>query len=56
MYKLLVKGEKFTIPKQNLRLFAMLKANDLNLKTELNTNEQIVEFLKTLGIEVLNDR
>ena len=55
MYKMIVKGEIFTIPKQNLRLFAILKANDLKLKKELNTDEQVIEFLKTLGIEVLND-
>ena len=52
MYKLLIKGKKFTIPKQNLRVLAMIKAKDLNLKTELNTDEQAIEFLKTLGLEV----
>lgn len=56
MYKMIIKGERFTIPKQNLRLFAMLEANDLKLKKELNTDEQVIEFLKTIGIEVLNDR
>ena len=52
MYTLFVKDKKFTIPKQNLRLLAMIKAKDLNLKPELKTDEQAIEFLKTLGIEV----
>ena len=54
MYTLFVKDKKFTIPKQNLKLLAMIKAKDLNLKTELNTDEQAIKFLKTLGIEVCN--
>ena len=55
MYKLFVKGKKFTIPKQNLRLLAMIKASDLKLHPELNTDEQAIEFLKTLGIEVCDE-
>ena len=55
MYKLLVKDKKFTIPKQNLRLLAMIKASDLKLHPELNTDEQAIEFLKTLGIEVCDE-
>ena len=55
MYKLFVKGKKFTIPKQNLRLLAMIKAKDLELYPELNTDEQAIEFLKTLGIEVRDE-
>lgn len=55
MYKLLVKGKKFTIPKQNLRVLAMIKAKDLELYPELNTDEQAIEFLKTLGIEVCDE-
>ena len=55
MYKLFVKGKKFTIPKQNLRLLAMIKAKDLELYPELNTDEQAIEFLKALGIEVCDE-
>ena len=56
MYTLLVKDTKFTIPKQNIRLLAMMKANDLGLCPKLNTDEQAIEFLKSLGIEVLDNK
>ena len=55
MYRLFVKDKKFTIPKQNIRLLAMIKAKDLELYPELNTDEQAIEFLKTLGIEVCDE-
>lgn len=56
MYILSIKDKKFTIPKQNIRLLAMVKAQDLNLCPGLNTDEQAIEFLKSLGVEVSNDR
>lgn len=55
MYTLFVKDKKFTIPKQNIRLLAMIKAQDLKLCPELNTDKQAIEFLKTLGIEVCDE-
>ena len=55
MYTLFVKDKKFKIPKQDIRLLAMIKADDLNLKTELNTNEQAIKFLKKIGIGVSNE-
>ena len=55
MYTLFVKDKKFTIPKQNLKLLAMIKAKDLELYPELNTDEQAIEFLKILGIEVCDE-
>lgn len=51
-YKLIIKGSVFTIPKQNIRFLAMTKAQDLNKNICLDTNEQAVEFLESLGIEV----
>ena len=56
MYTLSIKNKKFTIPKQNIRLLAMVKAQDLNLCPELNTDEQAIEFLKSLGVEVSDGR
>ena len=55
MYTLFVKDKRFKIPKQDIRLLAMIKADDLNLKTELNTNEQAIKFLKKMGIGVSNE-
>lgn len=55
MYRLFVKDKKFTIPKQNLRLLAMIKAKDLKLYPELNTDEQAIKFFKKIGIEVCDE-
>ena len=55
MYTLFVKDKTFTIPKQNIRLLAMIKAQDLKLHPELNTDEQAIDFLKTLGVEVCDE-
>ena len=52
MYKLTVKGDEFTIPKENLRFLAMSKAMDLKLNVQLKTDEQAIEFLGRMGIEV----
>ena len=52
MYKLKLKNTIYTIPKQNIRFLAMTKAQDLNKNICLDTNEQAVEFLESLGIEV----
>lgn len=55
MYTLFVKDKKFTIPEQNLKLLAMIKAQDLKLHPELNTDEQAINFLKKIGIEVCDE-
>ena len=55
MYRLFIKDKKFIIPKQNIKLLAIIKAKDLELYPELNTDEQAIEFLKTLGIEVYDE-
>ena len=55
MYTLFVKDKKFTIPKQNLKLLAMIKAKDLELYPELNTNDQVISFLKKIWIEVCDE-
>ena len=55
MYTLFVKDKKFTIPKQNLRLLAMIKAKDLELYPKLKTEEQVISFLKKIGIEVCDE-
>lgn len=52
MYKLTVKQSKFTIPKQNLRLLAIVKAQDLKQNVCLDTTEQAIEFLNSIGIKV----
>ena len=52
MYKLKLKNTIYTIPKQNLRLLAMVKAQDLNKNVKLENDEDAINFLESIGIEV----
>lgn len=52
MYKLKLKNTIYTIPKQNLRLLAMVKAQDLNKNVKLENDEDAIKFFKSIGIEV----
>lgn len=52
MYKLTVKDSVFTIPKGNIRYLAMTKAMDLKANVELNTEEQAINYLESIGIKV----
>lgn len=52
MYKLKVKDNYFTIPKQNLKLLAMTKALDLKIHANLDTEKEIIDFFKSIGIIV----
>lgn len=55
MYKIKVGGVGFNIPKKNIRLLAISKAMDLqNCNTPLDTEEQAIEYLRSIGIEVVN--
>lgn len=54
MYRFKVKDTVFTIPEENIRMFAIFEAmNRGNNDVELSTDEQAMEYLKTLGIEVV---
>lgn len=52
MYKLKLKNTTYTIPKQNLRLLAMVKAQDLNKNVKLENDEDAIKFFESIGIEV----
>lgn len=54
MYKLKLKNTTYTIPKQNLRLLAMVKAQDLNKNVKLENDEDAINFFESIGIEVKN--
>ena len=54
MYKLILKNTIYTIPKQNLLLLAMVKAQDLNKNVKLKSDEDAIKFFKSIGIEVQN--
>ena len=52
MYKLTVKGKEFTIPKENLGLFAFTQAQDRGMVIDFRNHDVVVAFLKGIGIEV----
>ena len=52
MYKLKVKDSIFTIPKENIRLLAFTKMNDLKQNADLSTDEKAIAYLESIGIEV----
>ena len=54
MYKLTVTktGNVFTIPKQNLGLFAFTQAQDRGMVIDFRNHDLVVSFLKGIGIEV----
>ena len=54
MYKLTVTktGTQYTIPKQNLGLFAFTQAQDRGMVIDFKNHDVVVEFLKGIGIEV----
>lgn len=52
MYRLIVKGTQFTIPKENIRLLAVTKSMDCGQIKSFKSNEDAISFLNSIGIEV----
>ena len=52
MYKLTVKDSVYTIPKENLKFLAIMKAKDYGKNPDLSTEEKIIEFFKSIRIFV----
>lgn len=54
MYTLTVTktGNVFTIPKQNLGLFAFTQAQDRGMVIDFKDHDVVVKFLASIGIEV----
>ena len=52
MYILKVKNTEYTIPKENIRALAMVKANDLKDDISILNDEIAIAYLQSLGIEV----
>lgn len=52
MYRLEVNGDKFTIPKENLKGLALIKALDRGYSGKLTTDEEVIAFLNSIGIKV----
>ena len=51
-YRLKVKNTIFTVPKNNIRLLAYTKMRDSNKFAPLDTDQQAIEYLESIGIEV----
>ena len=52
MYKLTVKDSVYTIPKENLKFLAMIKAKDLMENPDLSTEENVIKFFESIGVFV----
>ena len=53
MYKLTLKDQVFTIPKESIRLLAMQKSFDLkDTHVKLDTTEDAIKYLQTFGITI----
>ena len=52
MYILKVKDVEYTIPKENIRALAMLKAKDYNYDLPILNDDIAIAYLQSLGIEV----
>ena len=51
-YVMKVNGMTYTIPKENLIVFAHAKALQLNSTKSILTDKDAIEFLETLGLEI----
>ena len=53
MYKLRVKDKEFTIPKENIKLFALYEALQRGIKKgNIHDNPTAIEYLDSIGIKV----
>lgn len=56
MYKLTVKGKEFTLPKQNIIVFALSQAIDRGIiRGKIHDEATAIEYLNSIGIEVEDD-
>ena len=54
MYRLKINGSEYTIPKKNIRLLAIERAYELRQRVQLDTDEQAIAYLESIGITVLD--
>lgn len=52
MYKLTIKDSVYTIPKENLKFLAIMKAKDYGKNPDLSTEEKVIEFFKSIRVFV----
>ena len=50
MFIFYCEGDKFTIPEENVRLFAMSQAIDNRTPRMFRTNKEAINYLQTLGM------
>lgn len=51
-YLIKIKNSEYTLPKENLILFARIKAIDLDKDFNINTNEEAIKFFKSIDVEI----
>ena len=52
-YLLKVGNTEYTIPKENLKVLAMLKASDLEYNKIITNTDEAIEFFNSIGINVI---
>lgn len=51
-YLLKVGNTEYTIPKENLKVLAMLKASDLEYNKIITNTDEAIEFFNSIGVNV----
>lgn len=54
-YLIKVKESEFTIPKENLKMLAWVKMQDRKEFVPIDTEEQVIKYLESLGIKVIGE-
>lgn len=52
MYLIQINSSNYTIPKENIRLFAMTQAIDLKKPRKFSTDKEAINFLQTIGMKI----
>lgn len=52
-YLLKVGNTEYTIPKENLKVLAMLKASDLEYNKIITNTNEAIEFFNSIGVNVI---
>lgn len=52
-YLLKVGNTEYTIPKENLKVLAMLKASDLEYNKIITNTDEAIEFFNSIGVNVI---
>lgn len=52
-YLLKVGNTEYIVPKQNLKMLAMIKASDLEYNKIITNTDEAIEFFNSIGVNVI---